>query len=89
MAAAIADIDFFKRREGVEEFFEDGTISFLSIAAIQNGFKIINMLTTSSISRHTTSIAAYVRNKLLALKHENGEFVCTLYGVNILNTAFS
>lgn len=81
VAAAIADIDFFKRREGVEEFFEDGTISFLSIAAIQNGFKIINMLTTSSISRHTTSIAAYVRNKLLALKHENGEFVCTLYGL--------
>lgn len=80
VTAAIADVDFFKRREGVEEFFEDGTISFLSITAIQHGFKIINMLTTSSIFRHTTSIAAYVRNKLLALKHENGEFVCTLYG---------
>ncbi|KAH0707926.1 hypothetical protein KY290_012455 [Solanum tuberosum] len=81
VAAAIADVDFFKRREGVDEFFEDGTISFLSIAAIQHGFKIINMLTTSLISRHTTSIAAYVRNKLLALKHENGEFVCMLYGL--------
>ncbi|XP_075093076.1 molybdenum cofactor sulfurase isoform X1 [Nicotiana tabacum] len=81
VAAAIADIDFFKRREGVEEFFEDGTISFLSIAAIQHGFRIMNMLTTSSISRHTASLAAYVRNKLLALKHENGEFVCTLYGL--------
>lgn len=51
VAAAIADIDFVKRREGVEEFFEDGTISFLSIAAIQHGFRIMNMLTTSSISR--------------------------------------
>lgn len=51
VAAAIADVDFFKRREGVDEFFEDGTISFLSIAAIQHGFKIINMLTTSLISR--------------------------------------
>ncbi|XP_059284298.1 molybdenum cofactor sulfurase isoform X1 [Lycium ferocissimum] len=81
VAAAIADVDFFKRREGVEEFFEDGTISFLSIAAIQHGFKIINMLTTSSISRHTASLAAYVRNKLLALRHENGEFVCTFYGL--------
>ncbi|XP_015082926.1 molybdenum cofactor sulfurase [Solanum pennellii] len=81
VTAAIADVDFFKRREGVEEFFEDGTISFLSITAIQHGFKIINMLTTSSIFWHTTSIAAYVRNKLLALKHENGEFVCTLYGL--------
>lgn len=81
VAAAIADIDFFKRRQGVEEFFEDGTISFLSIAAIQHGFRIMNMLTTSSISRHTASLAAYLRNKLLALKHENGEFVCTLYGL--------
>ncbi|MCD7465450.1 hypothetical protein HAX54_001354, partial [Datura stramonium] len=81
VAAAIADVDFFKRREGVEEFFEDGTISFLSIAAIQHGFKIINMLTTSSIYRHTASLAAYVRNKLLGMKHENGEFVCTLYGL--------
>ncbi|CAN4103814.1 unnamed protein product [Withania somnifera] len=81
VAAAIADVDFFKRREGIEEFFEDGTISFLSIAAIQHGFKIINMLTSSSISRHTTSLAAYVRKKLLALKHENGEFVCTIYGL--------
>ncbi|XVF79356.1 hypothetical protein PTKIN_Ptkin14bG0215300 [Pterospermum kingtungense] len=32
--ASIADVDFVRRREGVEEHFEDGTISFLSIASI-------------------------------------------------------
>ncbi|THG16873.1 hypothetical protein TEA_020607 [Camellia sinensis var. sinensis] len=51
VAASIADIDFVKRREGVEEFFEDGTISFLSIASIHQGFKILNSLSMSAISR--------------------------------------
>ncbi|KAF5948976.1 hypothetical protein HYC85_014933 [Camellia sinensis] len=131
VAASIADIDFVKRREGVEEFFEDGTISFLSIASIHQGFKILNSLSmsaisrqikakiqlakhphgsdgcerkfagdmikweysmlkqrpfcsdtsmSSSMSRHTASLARYVRNILLALRHENGDRVCTLYG---------
>lgn len=52
VAASIADIDFVKRREGIEEFFEDGTISFLSIAALHHGFKILNTLSMSAISRY-------------------------------------
>lgn len=51
VAASIADIDFVKRRKGVEELFEDGTISFLSIASISHGFKILNSLTTSAITQ--------------------------------------
>ncbi|KAA8527170.1 hypothetical protein F0562_008601 [Nyssa sinensis] len=82
VAASIADIDFFKRRDSVEEFFEDGTISFLSIASIHHGFKILNTLTVSAISRHTASLAAYIRNTMLALRHENGYGVCTLYGMH-------
>ncbi|XP_059661845.1 molybdenum cofactor sulfurase isoform X2 [Cornus florida] len=81
VAASIADIDFVKRRESVEEFFEDGTISFLSIASLHHGFRILNTLSISAISRHTTSLATYVRNVLLALRHENGDSVCTIYGV--------
>ncbi|XP_062011980.1 molybdenum cofactor sulfurase isoform X1 [Rosa rugosa] len=82
VAASIADIDFVKRRKSVEELFEDGTISYLSIASIQHGFKILNSLTVSAISRHTASLALYVRKKLLALRHENGAKVCTLYGMS-------
>ncbi|XP_047326781.1 molybdenum cofactor sulfurase isoform X2 [Impatiens glandulifera] len=80
VAASIADIDFFKRREGVEEFFEDGTMSFLSIASLQHGFKILRTLTVSSISRHMDSLANYVRRKLATLRHGNCEHVCVLYG---------
>lgn len=82
VAASIADIDFVRRRKGVEELFEDGTISFLSIASIHHGFKILNSLTESAISRHTASLATYVRKKLLALRHENGASVCSLYGTS-------
>ncbi|XP_057454448.1 molybdenum cofactor sulfurase isoform X2 [Lotus japonicus] len=80
VAASIADIDFVKRREGIEELFEDGTVSFLSIASIRQGFKILDSLTVSAISRHTTSLALYARKMLLALRHENGSNLCILYG---------
>ncbi|KAF7824910.1 molybdenum cofactor sulfurase isoform X1 [Senna tora] len=80
VAASIADIDFIKRREGIEELFEDGTVSFLSIASIRHGFKILNTLTISAISRHTTSLALYTRKMLLGLRHGNGSSVCIIYG---------
>uniref|UniRef100_A0A7C9F011 MOSC domain-containing protein n=1 Tax=Opuntia streptacantha TaxID=393608 RepID=A0A7C9F011_OPUST len=80
VAASIADMDFVKHRDGIEELFEDGTASFLSIASISHGFRILNDLTTPSISRHTSSLARYLRRMLLSLKHENGADVCVLYG---------
>lgn len=80
VAASIADMDFVKRRDGIEESFEDGTASFLSIASIRHGFRILNTLKISSISRHTSSLARYLRRTLESLKHENGADVCVLYG---------
>jgi len=52
VSASIADIDYVKRREGIEELFEDGTVSFLSIVSIRHGFKILSSLTVSAISRY-------------------------------------
>lgn len=59
VAASFADVDFVKRREGIEELFEDGTISFLSIASILHGFKIINSLTPSMMSRYVKNMSGY------------------------------
>ncbi|XP_059591650.1 molybdenum cofactor sulfurase isoform X2 [Vitis vinifera] len=80
VAASIADIDFVKRRNDIEELFEDGTASFLSIASIRHGFKLLNTITISAISRHTSLLSTYVRKQLLALRHDNGSGVCMLYG---------
>ncbi|KAJ8433038.1 hypothetical protein Cgig2_009138 [Carnegiea gigantea] len=80
VAASIADMDFVKHRDGIEELFEDGTASFLSIASISHGFRVLNDLTAPSISRHTSSLARYLRRMLLSLKHDNGADACKLYG---------
>ncbi|CAL1391251.1 unnamed protein product [Linum trigynum] len=80
VAASFADLDFVKRRENIEELFEDGTTSFLSIASIQHGFKILKSLTVTGIRRHTASLTVYTKKMLLALRHVNGAIVCTVYG---------
>ncbi|XP_073061585.1 molybdenum cofactor sulfurase-like [Primulina eburnea] len=82
VAASIADIDFYKRRDGIEEYLEDGTISFLSIASLRHGFKILNDLTMSAISRHSVSLATYVRRSLVDMRHVNGKSACVVYGLN-------
>ncbi|KAJ4810324.1 Molybdenum cofactor sulfurase [Rhynchospora pubera] len=80
VSASISDMDFIRRRESVEQLFEDGTASFLSIAAIRHGFNIIDSLSIAAISRHTSSLASYTRKKMSELKHENGIDVCAIYG---------
>lgn len=89
VAASIADIDYVKRREGIEESFEDGTLSFINIASIRHGFEILNTLTTISISRHTSSLARYTRNMLLALRHADGEEVSKIYGMEYIKAVYS
>ncbi|KAF3438269.1 hypothetical protein FNV43_RR21030 [Rhamnella rubrinervis] len=88
VAASIADIDFVQRRRTVEELFEDGTTSFLSIASIIHGFKVLNSLTMAAISQHTTSLSLYVRKMLLSLRHKNGARVCTIYGSQVSKVSY-
>lgn len=80
VAASIADIDFVRKRESIEQWFEDGTVPFLSIAALRHGFEVINQLGISNIARHTGSLVAYTQSKLVSFRHSNGEQVCVLYG---------
>nr|CAD1834558.1 unnamed protein product [Ananas comosus var. bracteatus] len=80
VSASIADIDFVRRRESIEQVLEDGTLSFLAIASIRHGFKIVDSLTKSAIVRHTKSLTTYARNIMVGLKHGNGSNVCTIYG---------
>ncbi|KAL2641505.1 hypothetical protein R1flu_009092 [Riccia fluitans] len=80
VAVSIADADFVRRRRKVEEWLEDGTASFLSIAALHHGFDIVNRLGMAAIRRHTGSLTSYTASKLAALRHKNGRLVCMLYG---------
>ncbi|BBN03005.1 molybdenum cofactor sulfurtransferase [Marchantia polymorpha subsp. ruderalis] len=80
VAVSIADEDFVQRRLNVEERLEDGTISFLSIAALRHGFTVLSQLNMAAIRRHTGSLTGYTASKLDAFRHYNGLQVCTLYG---------
>lgn len=73
----------------MEELFEDGTISFLSIASIHHGFKILNSLTESAISRYV--IVCYFHNAFYTVRkinlfRTNVSFVqkCIFFSVFIL-----
>jgi molybdenum cofactor sulfurtransferase len=68
-------------RDAVHERFEDGTVPFLSILALKEGFNTIKRLnlTFDLISKHTFSLAQYVYRNLLCLHHANGRPVVVLY----------
>jgi molybdenum cofactor sulfurtransferase len=68
-------------RDVVHERFEDGTVPFLSILALKEGFNTIKRLnlTFDLISKHTFSLAQYVYRNLLCLHHANGRPVVVLY----------
>lgn len=61
--------------------FEDGTLPFLGIVALQHGFNVIHRLTGSmaAISYHTLCLAKYVYDEMMSLHHGNGQSVCQVY----------
>ena len=72
VAASIADADYIQRRENIEEWLEDGTLSFLAICSLQKGFATIKKLGILNISM-CVAIILYIcyiyilRNTLLVI----------------------
>lgn len=61
--------------------FEDGTVSFLDIAALKHGFDTLTKfnLTMESISDHTFQLAQLTYHKMRDLRHINSHPLCVLY----------
>ena len=74
-------------RRKIEEFFEDGTLPYQQILALEHGFKVIKSFTggMSGIAEHTFKLAQIFYQRLEALLHANGvplaEIYCA-YGYN-------
>lgn len=60
--------------------FEDGTVPFLSIVALREGFKAINELGIKNITKHTWCLTRELYLRLNRLRHENGRPVVRIYG---------
>ncbi|GAB0094420.1 Molybdenum cofactor sulfurase [Sergentomyia squamirostris] len=84
---AMSRVNFHEKRDCLHERFEDGTISYLSIISLLQGFNTLDRLVPGNeemrsierISRHTFNLAKYLRNTLLSLKHPSGGRVIVIY----------
>ena len=65
--------------------FEDGTVPFLSIVSLQEGFKKLNELGIRNISKHTWCVTRELYLRLSTLRHSNGRPVVKIYGNHFLN----
>uniref|UniRef100_A0A1B6ED13 MOSC domain-containing protein n=1 Tax=Clastoptera arizonana TaxID=38151 RepID=A0A1B6ED13_9HEMI len=68
-------------RKNLHERFEDGTINFLSIVALNHGLNSLKRLglTMTMISNHSFTLAQYLHGKLLTMHHNNGQRAVKLY----------
>ncbi len=62
------------------EGFEDGTVNYLSIAAIPAGFDFLERIGMDNINAHVMAHTDTLLQGLLALRHSNGQPLITLYG---------
>jgi len=60
--------------------FEDGTVNFLSVPAVDLGLAFLESIGIDRIHRHVEALTAPIVETLLGLRHDNGRRVVALYG---------
>jgi selenocysteine lyase/cysteine desulfurase len=63
-----------------EAGFEDGTLNYLSIPAVEIGLIHLERIGIDTISTRVRSLAGWLLQKLLALRHANGRHMVRIYG---------
>lgn len=60
--------------------FEDGTIDYLNLPAIEIGLRHLDAIGMDDIHNRVTAFTRYLLDELHALKHDNGENLVKFYG---------
>ena len=63
-----------------EAGFEDGTLNYLSIPAVEIGLRHLERVGIETIQTRVQSLAGWLLHKLLALRHANGRHMVRIYG---------
>jgi selenocysteine lyase/cysteine desulfurase len=63
-----------------QEGFEDGTLSYLTIPAVEIGLKHIENIGIDMIHERVSCLTGWLLENLLALRHSNGMPVMRIYG---------
>ncbi|XP_061601718.1 molybdenum cofactor sulfurase isoform X1 [Cololabis saira] len=80
-AAYLSGEDYFVQAENICDRFEDGTVSFLDIIALNHGFESLYRITGGmyNIQQHTFGLARYTFMLLSSLCHGNRRPVAQIY----------
>lgn len=60
--------------------FEDGTVNYLSLPAVECGLKLIESVGIETIHTRVMCLTSWLIDQLVALRHSNGRPVVQLYG---------
>lgn len=60
--------------------FEDGTVNYLGIPAVETGLAYLETIGIDTIHRRVTALAGWLLRQLLDLRHSNGRPLIRLYG---------
>ncbi|XP_062286132.1 molybdenum cofactor sulfurase [Scomber scombrus] len=80
-AAYLSGEDYYVQAANLSDRFEDGTVSFLDIIALNHGFEALYKITGGmlNIQQHTFGLARYTYMLLSSLCHGNGRPVAQIY----------
>ncbi|XP_051815684.1 molybdenum cofactor sulfurase [Acanthochromis polyacanthus] len=80
-AAYLSGEDYYVQAANISDRFEDGTVAFLDIIAVNHGFEALYRITGSmhNIQQHTFGLARYTYMLLSSLCHGNGRPVAQMY----------
>jgi molybdenum cofactor sulfurtransferase len=65
------------------EAFEDGTLNYLSIAAVVTGLDFLDSVGIDRIHDHVHSLTGWLLDELHKLRHSNGNPIVQLYGPTV------
>ncbi|XP_076599323.1 molybdenum cofactor sulfurase [Chaetodon auriga] len=80
-AAYLSGEDYYVHAANISDRFEDGTVSFLDIIAVNHSFEALNKITGGmhNIQQHTFGLARYTYMLLSSLCHGNRRPVAQIY----------
>ncbi|XP_051233789.1 molybdenum cofactor sulfurase [Dicentrarchus labrax] len=80
-AAYLSGEDYYVHAANISDRFEDGTVSFLDIIAVNHGFEALYRITGGmhNIQQHTFGLARYTYMLLSSVCHGNGRPVAQIY----------
>lgn len=71
-----------KMRLRPSERFEDGSLPFLNMVAVDKGFKLLDTLGWNNITKHTETIMKNITTGLNNITYEGGKKAVQIYGTN-------